>query len=253
VVIRKSLPVPDSLDFTLPEKHVCLVTDDGTPVTCALAQALTDQGWPVVVLRLPGGVMPGCQPLPKGAAALELAEMSEAALQSALAEVAGKHGPVAVFIHLAPEMSPSGASPLAFPEAEKSLLKLAFLAAKHLKLALTAAAQAGRPAQFHRAAFITVTRLDGEFGLGGGGSFSPISGGLFGLVKTVNLEWDAVFCRAVDLSPALSVEQAVDHIIVELHDPNQLVTEVGYNANNERSTLALAGVLPVMPVTGGRK
>jgi NAD(P)-dependent dehydrogenase (short-subunit alcohol dehydrogenase family) len=247
VVVCKSLPVPDMLDFTLPEKHVCLVTDDGTPVTCALARALLAQGWPVVVLRLPDGVVQGCQPLPDGAASVELAEMSEAALQSALAEVAGKHGPVAAFIHLAPSADLLEASSLAFSEAEKSLLKLAFLAAKHLKPALTQAAQTSR------ATFMTVTRLDGEFGLGGGGSFSPVTGGLFGLVKTLNLEWDAVFCRAVDLSPALPVEQAVEHILVELHDFNLLVTEVGYNANNERTTLALANVPSVMPVTGGKR
>ena len=69
----------------------------------------------------------------------------------------------------------------------------------------------------------------------------------------MNLEWDAVFCRAVDLSPALAVEQAVDHILTELHDPNLLVTEVGYNADNERTTLALANVLSAVPVTGGKK
>ena len=92
---------------------------------------------------------------------------------------------------------------------------------------------------------MTVTRLDGEFGLSDRADFTPINGGLFGLVKTLNLEWEAVFCRAVDLSPTLDTEQVVRNILAELHDPNRLITEVGYT-ENERSTLAVAALFAVL-------
>ena len=49
---------------------------------------------------------------------------------------------------------------------------------------------------------MVVVSLDGEFGMGEKIDFDPISGGLFGLVKSLNLEWEPVFCRAVDLDPA---------------------------------------------------
>ncbi len=129
---------------------------------------------------------------------------------------------------------------MGFLETEKSLIKMVFLTAKHLKPVLNEAAEKGR------AAFMTVTRLDGEFGLSEAAEFTPINGGLFGLVKTLNLEWEAVFCRAVDVSPALDTERVVSCILAELHDPNRLVTEVGYT-QTERSTLIVASV----PVTAG--
>ena len=85
---------------------------------------------------------------------------------------------------------------------------------------------------------MVVVRMDGEFGLGNRIDFDPISGGLFGLVKTLNLEWESVFCRAVDISPELDNENAIRRIIAELHDPNRLITEVAYNPQ-ERSTLVV--------------
>jgi acyl carrier protein len=247
VVVRKILPAPDTLDFILPDGHVCLISDDGTPVTPALAQALMDKGWPVVVLRFPVEIVPGRQPLPEGAMNVDVAELSETALQAGLAQVASQYGPVAIFIHLtqagqSAEQISRDTNGLGFMEADKSLVKMVFLAAKHLKPALNEAAEKGR------AAFMTVTRLDGEFGLSELADFTPINGGLFGLVKTLNLEWDAVFCRAVDLSPDLDTERVVACILAELEDPNRLVTEVGYT-QNERSTLIVASV----PVTAGGK
>jgi hypothetical protein len=91
---------------------------------------------------------------------------------------------------------------------------------------------------------MVVVNLDGKFGLGKNIDFDPISGGLFGLVKTVNLEWDAVYCRALDISPELNAEQAARCITAELHDPNRLITEVGYSPAG-RATLVIeqAGVV----------
>ncbi len=246
VVVRKLLPPPDSLDFRLPDGHVGLLTDDGTPLTAELAQALLDLGWQVVVLRFPYQANPDRQPLPEGVHAVELAEPGETALETCLSEAAGQFGPPAAFIHLSPGGQTGQSGGLDFLESDKMLLKLVFLAAKHLKAPLVRAAELGW------AGFMTVTRLDGNFGLGDAPDYSPVAGGLFGLVKTLNLEWDSVFCRAVDLSPQLSTSQAVAHILAELHDPNRLLTEVGYNLT-ERSTLSLAQPAAVgVPVTGGK-
>jgi hypothetical protein len=143
--------------------------------------------------------------------------MSEEHLQQQLAAI----GPVGAFIHLNPSLTDA--------EGAKAVVKHVFFLAKHLQGSLNAAASTGR------SCFMTVTRLDGEFGLGGG-EFEAISGGLFGLVKTLNLEWPQVFCRAVDLAPDLDPGQAVQHILAELHDPNRLIVEVGYGAQG-RTTL----------------
>jgi hypothetical protein len=45
-----------------------------------------------------------------------------------------------------------------------------------------------------------------------------------------------VFCRAIDLSSDLDVDQSVQYILAELHDPNCLITEVGYSFQG-RTTL----------------
>jgi acyl carrier protein len=55
----------------------------------------------------------------------------------------------------------------------------------------------------------TVSRLDGRFGLGDWNEQAePMAGGLAGLAKTAEREWDEVLCKALDLSPELSVEDA---------------------------------------------
>ena len=119
-----------------------------------------------------------------------------------------------------------------FSEVQKEINKHVFLLAKHLKEPLTQSAKTGH------GAFMVVLQLDGEFGLGGEIDFDPITGGLFGLVKTLNLEWESVFCRAVDISPEVAEDQAVRHIIAELFDPNRLVTEVGYSAKGRATLVA---------------
>jgi len=117
-------------------------------------------------------------------------------------------------------------------ENEETIARTTFLVAKYLMKNLTDAAQ------LNYAAFVTVTHMDGEFGLTTSGVFGPVSGSLFGLVKTLNLEWDKVFCRAIDLSPDVDVATAVEHILAELYDPNRLISEVGYTSKG-RFTLMI--------------
>ena len=163
-----------------------------------------------------------------------LADMSEEHLQQKLDEIARQFGPVGAVIHLNPPASGTHGSGL-FSEVQKEINKHVFLLAKHLKEPLTQSAKAGH------GAFMVVLQLDGEFGLGGEIDFDPITGGLFGLVKTLNLEWESVFCRAVDISPEVAEDQAVRHIIAELFDPNRLVTEVGYSAKGRATLVAEHG------------
>ncbi len=233
VVGLKPLPQPDFSEYHLPEGRVCLLSDDGTPTAAALARKLTGRGWKVVALGFPEGLAPNRADLPEGVARVALADMSEEHLRQTLAAIAREHGPVGAFIHLNP---PAGQSDGLFSEAQKEIVRHVFLLAKHLKEPLTQA-----PAGGH-AAFVVVVRMDGEFGLGSQVDFDPVAGGLFGLAKTLNLEWESVFCRAIDLSPQIEAEQAARYIIAELFDPSRLVTEVGYSPNG-RATLVVEQVL----------
>ncbi|MDZ4158642.1 MAG: beta-ketoacyl synthase N-terminal-like domain-containing protein, partial [Anaerolineaceae bacterium] len=177
-VALKELPAPDHLDISFPKDHISLLTDDGTPLTPALASKLTSQGHKVVVLSLPDSVVKATSPLPENIQRVQMNDLTEAGIQKTLADCQQAHGPAAVYIHL----DPPCASDQTFSEAEKTIVKTVFLIAKNLKGNLTAAAQS------ENAAFMTVTRLDGQLGLGSSSVIEPVSGGLFGLVKTLNLE-----------------------------------------------------------------
>ncbi|MBD2515424.1 hypothetical protein H6G93_10450 [Nostoc sp. FACHB-973] len=212
------LPTPDFWEFTLPRFRTCLLTDDGSLTTNKLAKLLSERGWQVVVLSFPQSIVSHRLPLPQGINRIELTDLSEQQLQQKLAVISETYGGLGAFIHLHPEHQVCDA------KSEKSILKYLFLLAKHLKRSLNQAALTGR------SCFLCVARLDGEFGLGTSIDFSAISGGLFGLTKTLNLEWENVFCRAIDLSPELNPQTSADCIITELHDPNSLILEVGYNS-----------------------
>ncbi|MFB2769942.1 SDR family NAD(P)-dependent oxidoreductase [Pelatocladus sp. BLCC-F211] len=226
----KFLPEPDILDFSLPEKHIALLTDDGTPMTSELALALLQRDWKVVVLSFPQTLIADQLPLPEGINRVVLANLSEEHLQNQLEAIASQYGQIAAFIHLNPDSHDDVSNHVRYLETEKALLRHVFLIAKHLKVSLNQTASQGR------SCFLTVARLDGQFGLGCKTNFGAVSSGLFGLTKTLNQEWEAVFCRAIDLSPDIDTQTSVRYILNELHDPNLLITEVGYSSQG-RTTL----------------
>ncbi len=236
LVTLKTLPEPDSLNFSLKDGTICLVTDDGTPTTSEMVQELIGRGWKTAVLKFPGDLLPQSSSLfPETVPQFQLTGLGEADLIKTLGDIRNQCGPVSVFIHLSPfhgGQASQSDSRVEFSQAEKDVLKLVFLMAKHLKDELNQVTPDGR------SAFIAVTRLDGEFGLGHEGIERPTSGGLFGLVKTLNLEWEPVFCRAIDLDPRMGAASAAHIVLAELHDPNRLITEVGYNSHG-RATLVL--------------
>jgi len=244
LVRLKVLPLPDSLEFTLPENHIGLLTDDGSLTTSKLAQALSERGWKVVVLSFPPSLI-AKQPLPEGISRVVLEDLSEEHLQQQLAAIATNYGPIAAFIHLNPASQDNQSQDIRYLEVEKALLKQVFLIAKHLKNPLNQAARQGR------SCFLTVAHLDGEFGLRQQTNFGAIAAGLFGLTKTLNQEWEPVFCRAVDLSPELDAERSVQHILAELHDPNRLIAEVGYAQGRATLVCEQPGRSPQPPLARG--
>ncbi len=224
------LPEPDRLDFTIPEQHITLITDDGSQTTVKLAQCLIYLGWKVVVLSFPQSAIATPTTLPESIPHCVLSDWSEVHLQQELATITTKYGSIAAFIHLHPFGVKEHNNAIEFSEVETNIIRQVFLLAKYLKVSLGDAAKLGR------ACFMSVARLDGGFGLTQTLPFSPISAGLFGLTKSLNYEWKSVFCRPIDLSPNFNVEQSVQCILAELYDPNRCLVEVGYN-DQGRTTL----------------
>ncbi|MDB9311357.1 SDR family NAD(P)-dependent oxidoreductase [Aphanizomenon sp. CS-733/32] len=228
----QQLSTPDSLEFSLSENHIALITDDGSSTTEKLAESLIAKGWKTVVLSLPGVE----SNVNAGINRVVLTDWNEDSLQQQLKQIADNYGTVAAFIHLHPATS---------LDIDKSILRHVFLIAKYLKEPLNAAAK------FGRSCFISVARLDGEFGLGESHNFSAISGGLFGLSKSINQEWENVFCRSLDLNPDLDPETSVKNILAEIYDANLLIQEVGYS-NKGRVTL-IADFSPLPTTNTSRK
>ncbi|MEA5503216.1 beta-ketoacyl synthase N-terminal-like domain-containing protein [Halotia wernerae UHCC 0503] len=220
----KNLPPPDSLDFTLPEGHIALITDDGSLTTSKLAHSLTEQGWKVVVLSFPQSLIPQQSPLPKGMPHVTLTDLSEEHLQQKLQAIATNFGTIGAFIHLHPVFAANHSGKISYLKAEKAIVKHVFLMAKHLKQSLNEVAHYGR------SCFCTVVHLDGAFGLEHQVNFGAIGAGLFGLTKSLRWEWPKVFTRAIDLSPTLDAQQSIPYIIAELHDPNLYISEVAYGS-----------------------
>ena len=228
----QQLPTPDSLEFSLSENHIALITDDGSSTTEKLAESLIAKGWKTVVLSFPGVE----SNVNAGINRVVLTDWNEDSLQQQLKQIADNYGTVAAFIHLHPATS---------LDIDKSILRHVFLIAKYLKEPLNAAAK------FGRSCFISVARLDGEFGLGESHNFSAISGGLFGLSKSINQEWENVFCRSLDLNPDLDPETSVKNILAEIYDANLLIQEVGYS-NKGRVTL-IADFSPLPTTNSARE
>lgn len=232
VVHLKPLPLPDQLEFSLPSGHSCLVMDDGSGLSAQLADRLQAEGWPVALLRLPETAVNDLPNTPAQRNVIQLEDFSEQNLVKSLDEAARRYGPVAVFIHIQPACDECSGDGVHFTVRGKDILQTVFLAAKHLKRPLNQAGLLGR------AAFMSVVRMDGEFGLGSGSDFDPLNGGTFGLVKSLNLEWESVFCRVLDLHPQIGAAEAVGIVLNELRDPNRTLVEVGYSEQG-RATLAL--------------
>ncbi|MEH1767426.1 MAG: beta-ketoacyl synthase N-terminal-like domain-containing protein [Nostoc sp.] len=232
LVKLRSLPQPDYLDFTLPEGHIGLITDDGSLTTYKLTESFIEKGWKVVVISFPQSLIAQQAPLPTGVTRVTLANLSEEHLQQQLQAIASHCGAIGAFIHLHPMFVANHTGSISYNEVEKAIVKHVFLMAKHLKPSLNEAAKHGR------SCFCTVAHLDGAFGLEYKVNFGAIGAGLFGLTKTLRWEWPKVFTRAIDLSPRLDAKQSVQNIIAELHDPNLYISEVGYGSQGRVTIIA---------------
>ncbi len=95
---------------------------------------------------------------------------------------------------------------------EEAFLKHALFGLQHAGPALRAAGQQGG------ALFVTVSRLDGAFGLIDlDAGRDPFDGGLAGLAKTAGQEWPDVHCKAIDLADDFrDADEAATAIVEEM-------------------------------------
>lgn len=212
------------LHSLLPENPLCLITDDGSDLSPALATALSKQGWTPAVLRFTGITAfskKKRKSFPKQSAIIELSSSDESELQSSLKNLSEKKGNIGGFINLHPASSDS--SSLNLEDGANAFLRHTFITVKNIASSLKEASKSGS----RRSLFLAVSRMDGQLGMGTG-EYGAVGSGLSGLIKTASVEWPEVFCRFVDLHPELPAEKAANCVLHELHDPNSNIKEVGY-------------------------
>ena len=149
-----------------------------------------------------------------------LPEAAEAASKSSGEELGG--------LVLIMPRSPSGAWNPASEHMLKECFRIAAAAAPGMK---------SKPALL-----ATISRLDGRFGFSGAG-FNPVAGGLAGLPKVAALEWPLATCRALDVAPDWSGEEAAEAIAAELSSSGPM--EVGLSAGGR-----VTPVLASSPIEG---
>lgn len=219
------LPQPDELKAILPNTHIALITNDGSPLTHSVYNALQAKGNRVVVLNLPGTSF-------ETGAALDLSAYSDEAIAQAIQTLEQQYGPVGTFVHIHKHLTFSSGNFTQHFQHERQLLQTAFLLAKYLQPSLNTLGEQGE-----RASFLTVTRLDGKLGTGRRSNTSILGGGLNGLVKCLNLEWSSVFCRAIDVQPEWAYTDMANAIVAELYDANRAILEVALS-DEGRGTLS---------------
>jgi NAD(P)-dependent dehydrogenase (short-subunit alcohol dehydrogenase family) len=195
------------------------VVDDGSALAEAVANRVAQGGQQVHVLRLPG-----VPPHVAGAQDHTVAGWDPTELENRVKAITATGISLVIDVHAATQ--PDWATGV-------SRLRHALLLAKNTVGALTKASEAGR------AAFITVTRLDGKFGLGGVAENDLPSGGVGGMIKTLAIEAPSVFCRAIDIAPSVAVEAAAGLVIDEAADVITDPAQVGHDGQ-QRVGLTLA-------------
>ena len=108
------------------------------------------------------------------------------------------------------------------------------MAAKHVKESYTALLLTVK-------LFMCVTRMDGCLGLAGTENIDDTlkaseSGRVFGLVKTLGLEWPSVFVRAVDVHADTPANTCASLILDEMSCADSTLREVGYDLSGRRFT-----------------
>ncbi|MEU4646645.1 SDR family NAD(P)-dependent oxidoreductase [Nocardia fluminea] len=224
-IVPVALPDIDRLAQPYAAERTALIVDHGDNTAATLATGLEQQGWTVrtaaVAARDDAGV-----------GAWDGATV-QAAIESALKDV--------VRLDLCLTVLPADSQWLVGGHRLADTIHTATLV--HDRLVATA--EAGT-----RAAFVTLTRIDGVLGhRGDRAAAAAVVGGVSGLVKTLAQEAPGLFCRAVDLSPQLSDEALIVSFLAELDDAALDAREVGVDADRTRWTLRPQAVESPAPAT----
>nr|WP_235433384.1 SDR family NAD(P)-dependent oxidoreductase [Protofrankia coriariae] len=234
------LPPVDRIGQPYPAGPVAVVVHPAEQADETFAAGLEEAGWTVTRVSLPA---------PGGDGSSDLAawdgEAVERRLSEALTDALGATGRIDLFLTVlggsdtaddhGVRQDTTGDHSVRQDAWDHGVRQLAdaVLVAKHASVPLATAARSG-----DRAAFVTVTRLDGGLGhRGGRGAAEALLGGVGGVVKTLAHEEPSIFCRALDIDPELGGDDALAVLLDEIADAATDTLEVGVDAARRRWTV----------------
>ncbi|HET8932562.1 MAG TPA: SDR family oxidoreductase [Polyangiales bacterium] len=193
------------------------MSSDGGELTRLVVERLLADGWQVAVLAVREELV--AAQLPEGVKQYVVSAPDEAVVRRTLTQLQDDLGGLDAAVHLDAASDSAALDPDVWAR-RKLALRTWLLATSQL--------QAGLAKREQRAAYLTVSRLDGQFGLSGN-AFDPFAAALFGLTKSVAREWPDVFCRALDLSQPMAADDAAKAVLHELYDPDRNLLQAGYD------------------------
>lgn len=112
---------------------------------------------------------------------------------------------------------------------KQTFMQESFLLLQRMSKYLRASGQKGA------AILASVTQMGGQFGLSNLKDSCPISGGIAGLIKTADKEWQEVCCKAIDIDQTDSIHAMADSIVDEClsRDPLGDLIEVGITHDHD--------------------
>ncbi|WP_242606728.1 type I polyketide synthase [Protofrankia symbiont of Coriaria ruscifolia] len=220
------LPAIDRIEQPYAANPVAVVVDSGNQAGEAFTAGLEGAGWTVVRVSLPAS---------GGDWSSELAAWDGEAVERRLSEALSTAGRIDLCLTIlgGSETRDHSVRQDTWDHSVRQLAD-AVLVAKHASVPLAAAARSD-----DRVAFVTVTRLDGGLGhRGGRQAAEALLGGVGGVVKTLAHEEPSIFCRALDIDPALGDDDALAVLLDEVRDAAVDTLEVGVDAARGRWTVA---------------
>lgn len=215
----KFIPKVDVLVQNISVLKPVVITDEGTELTLAVKAKLESEGHTVIVLQFEGFAFNAS--IKNG---IRISQVNDQNIKGAIDAILTSND-IGSFIYLHPHFTFTGHNFTQHFDTERTLLKATFLLAKYLQAPLNTNSKT------QRTAFMTVSRLDGKFGMDKRSNMSIIGGGLSGLTKCMNLEWSPVFCRAIDAKPELSAQEIANNLFLELYDADVRYVDVALNEN----------------------
>lgn len=228
----KQLPRPDLVEVEYPQGSTVLITAEDADKAGHVAGSFAEKGLKVGLIHLNGKGYEKDKTAQPDVDHYTLENSSDEEVAAMMQRVAADHAQVVAFLHIEPARKGDHTEAIHISQEGERSLKSVFLIARHLKSPLSDAAAHTRPA------FLTVTQMDGQFGLNGYKTSDPLPGGFAGLTKSLRQEWPQVFCRALDFHPEMDAQDVAEKIQDELLDADLRLSEVGYTSEG-RFTVVL--------------